>query len=46
MNKPCDLAALASTLRDLIDTCAHDCGRCRHVTGTGFPTPRPRTDRC
>lgn len=46
MKKPCDLAALASTLRQLIDTCLHDCSRCQHLKGTRPPTPLPHTARC
>lgn len=46
MKKPCDLAALASTLRQLIDTCLHDCSRCRYVRGTAPPATLPCPVKC
>jgi len=46
MKKPCDLAALASTLHELIDTCVHDCSRCQHLKGTGHLAPLLRAERC
>jgi len=46
MRKPCDLAALASTLRQLIETCLHDCSRCRCLKEAGPPTPPPLVGRC
>jgi CheY-like chemotaxis protein len=43
IQKPCDLAVLADTLRSLVNTCVHECGRCpnRAIPMSGSPHEEP-----